>query len=382
MKIKDIVSIVTPPVKIPNTQYSTSGIYPIIDQGQDYIAGYTNDAGKTITGNFILFGDHTCAVKLSPHTFAQGADGLKILKCKDGFDTGYIYYAIRAMNYNDGKYRRHWSEFKELTLPAPTLSTQRQISTSLLSIDKVINANHKLVTSAGTLINLIYNYWFVQFDFPGENGRPYKSSGGKMVYNDQLKQEIPEGWECKKLIDLFDFVRGTEVGSDAYADKKISDDYIRFWRVRDVGNDCKTWIDGNARNLTTVKPGDVVITLDGTVGKIDIDLDGAISGGLRHVVDHTNTISNATICTILQSDYIQESLRQYVSGRGSILAHASGALQHLAIPYNKNIFNKFQNIIQPMFDLMVNCKEQSKQLASLRDWLLPMLMNGQVEIKE
>lgn len=122
--------------------------------------------------------------------------------------------------------------------------------------------------------------------------------------------------------------------------------------------------------------------MDGTVGKIGIDLDGAISGGLRHVVDHTNTISNATIYTILQSDYIQESLRQYVSGRGSILAHASGALQHLAIPYDKNIFNEFQNIIQPMFGLMVNCKEESKQLASLRDWLLSMLMNRQATIKE
>lgn len=381
MKIKDIVSVVAPPAKIPIGHYLVYGRYPIIDQGQEYIAGYTNDISKTMSGDFILFGDHSCAVKLSPDIFAQGADGLKILSCKNGFNTNYVYYAMRALNYNDGKYRRHWSEFKELALPTPAISEQKQISLLPSIIDQAIRNNRELTLISERLLTTIYNYWFIQFDFPDENGRPYKSSGGKMVYNDQLKQEIPEGWECKKLIDLFDFVRGTEVGSDAYADKKISDDYIRFWRVRDVGNDCKTWIDGNARNLTTVKPGDVVITLDGTVGKIGIDLDGAISGGLRHVVDHTNTISNATIYTILQSDYAQESLKQYVSGRGSILAHASGALQHLAIPYNKNIFNKFQNIIQPMFDLMVNCKEQSKQLASLRDWLLPMLMNGQVEIK-
>ena len=228
---------------------------------------------------------------------------------------------------------------------------------------------------------LIYNYWFVQFDFPDKNGRPYKSSGGKMVYNDQLKTEIPEGWKCKSLVDLFSFDRGTEVGSSTYSDRKISDSHIQFWRVRDVGNDSSsTWVDSSSYDLTVVRPGDVVITLDGTVGKIGIDIDGAISGGLRHVVDHTDQISNATIYSILQSDYIQESLKQYVSGRGSILAHAGGALQYLHIPFNKVIFAKYQELIQPMFDLIVNCKQQSKQLASLRDWLLPMLMNGQVEV--
>lgn len=304
-------------------------------------------------------------------------------------DSLFIFYLLKLLgnkieNYASGATFKEISghTLGEISVLIPCSQVVRsKISDYLSNIDAVIENADLLSDKLASFLALLYNYWFVQFDFPDENGRPYKSSGGKMIYDNLLKQEIPEGWECKKLIGLFDFVRGTEVGSDAYADKKISDDYIRFWRVRDVGNNCKTWIDGNARNLTTVKPGDVVITLDGTVGKIGIDLDGAISGGLRHVVDHASAISSAAIYTILQSDYVQESLRQYVSGRGSILAHASGALQHLAIPYDKNIFNKFQNIIQPTFNLMINSKEQSKQLASLRDWLLPMLMNGQVEIK-
>lgn len=308
-------------------------------------------------------------------------------------DHKYIYYHLLCLYKNNTFFNFETKTngihnlmlrqaLSSIPTPSASIEYQRAVSTLLYRIDKTTTHSKRVLDLLARLISSIYDYWFVQFDFPDENGRPYKSSGGKMVYNDQLKQEIPEGWECKKLTDLFDFVRGTEVGADAYADKKISDSYIRFWRVRDVGDDCKTWIDGNANNLTIVKPGDVVITLDGTVGKIGIDLDGAISGGLRYTVDHTGVISNATIYTILQSDYVQESLKQYVSGRGSILAHASGALQHLAIPYDKNIFSKFQNTIQPMFDLMINCKEESKQLVSLRDWLLPMLMNGQVEIKE
>ena len=367
---------------------SNTGSYPVYNGGMT-ASGYTDKFN--IDANQIIIsqgGESAGFVNYITAPFWAGAHCYVVQPTTEAIDKRYLYFYLKSMQRYLQESRTgssipglSKSKLSQFTVQVPSIAKQKTASGILTNIENAISLNNDFLEICSKVTELLYDYWFVQFDFPDENGRPYKSSGGKMIYNDQLKQEIPEGWECKKLTDLFDFVRGTEVGSDAYADKKISDDYIRFWRVRDVGNDCKTWIDGNACNLMTVKPGDVVITLDGTVGKIGIDLDGAISGGLRHVVDHTNTISNATICAILQSDYVQESLRQYVSGRGSILAHASGALQHLAIPYDKNIFNKFQNTIQSMFDLMINCKEQSKQLASLRDWLLPMLMNGQVEIK-
>lgn len=368
---------------------SSTGSYPVYNGGMT-ASGYTDkfntDANQIIVSQG---GESAGFVNYITAPFWAGAHCYVVQPATDKIDKRYLYFYLKSMQRYLQESRTgssipglSKSKLSQFPVQVPSIAEQKTASGILTNIENAISLNDDLLKMCSKVAEMLYDYWFVQFNFPDENGRPYKSSGGKMVYNEQLKQEIPEGWKCKKLIDLFDFMRGTEVGSDAYADKKISDDYIRFWRVRDVGNDCKTWIDGNARNLTVVKPGDVVITLDGTVGKIGIDLDGAISGGLRHVVDHTNTISNATICAILQSDYVQESLRQYVSGRGSILAHASGALQHLAIPYDKNIFNKFQNIIQPMFDLMINSKEQSKQLASLRDWLLPMLMNGQVEIRE
>lgn len=364
------------------------GKYPVYNGGMT-ASGYT-DKSNTQANQIIVSqgGESAGFVNYITVPFWAGAHCYIIQPSTYSIDKRYLYFYLKSMQNHlqgsrTGSSIPGLSKSKLSSFPVlvPEISKQKKISNTLERIEDLARLNDRTTQTCSDIIRFIYDYWFVQFDFPDENGRPYKFSGGKMVYNEQLKQEIPDGWEYKKLTDLFDFIRGTEVGSDTYADKKISDGYMRFWRVRDVGNDCKTWIDGNARNLTTVKPGDVVITLDGTVGKIGIDLDGAISGGLRHVVDHTNAISNATIYTILQSDYVQESLRQYVSGRGSILAHASGALQHLAIPYDKNIFSKFQNIIQPMFDLMINCKEESKQLASLRDWLLPMLMNGQVEIK-
>ena len=273
------------------------------------------------------------------------------------------------------------STFENIELELPDINHQNALADLLSHIDNLIINNSRLNNLCKDFVRMIYDYWFVQFDFPDENGRPYKSSGGKMVYNDQLKQEIPEGWEVKKITDLFDFERGTEVGSGQYADSKLNSSYVKFYRVRDVDDDSSTWVSID-NDLRIVKPGDVVITLDGTVGKIGIDIDGAISGGLRHAIDHSGLISNGMIWAILQSHYVQESLRRYVSGRGSILAHAGGALNDLILPCNKQIFINFQNIINPMFQLMVTCSRESKLLASLRDWLLPMLMNGQVEIKE
>lgn len=271
------------------------------------------------------------------------------------------------------------STFEHIEVDLPSLERQNALADSLSYMDDLINNNKQLSSHLSSFIQMIYDYWFVQFNFPDENGRPYKSSGGKMVYNEQLKQEIPEGWEVKRMIDLFDFERGTEVGSGQYIDNKLNDNYVKFYRVRDVGDDSSTWVSTN-NDLRIVHPGDVVITLDGTIGKIGIDIDGAISGGLRHVVDHNKLISNGMIWAILQSYYVQESLRRYVSGRGSILAHAGGAINDLQTPYDKQTFINFQNIINPMFELMVVCSRESRLLASLRDWLLPMLMNGQVRI--
>ena len=386
MKIKDIVSIVTPPAKIPNTQYSTSGIYPIIDQGQDYIAGYTNDAGKTITGNFILFGDHTCAVKLPPRTFAQGADGLKILKCKDGFDTGYIYYAIRAMNYNDGKYRRHWSEFKELTLPTPTLSAQRQISTPLLSIDKVINANHKLITSADALINLIYNYWFVQFDFPGENGRPYKSSGGKMIYDNLLKQEIPEGWKAVKFSSIAKIISGFPFKSDNYVNSgKYKVITIRNVQDGSIDSSTANSIDSLPDNLPdecVLSIDDLLISLTGNVGRCGLVFENNLLLNQRVgklVVDHELN-KDFAISTISS---LQQRKRMEQLSNGSSQANLSpiqAADFYIALP-PQALLNKFNSTARPARQLSLSIQQESKQLASLRDWLLPMLMNGQVEIR-
>ena len=388
MKIKDIVSVVAPPAKIPIGHYLVYGRYPIIDQGQEYIAGYTNDISKTMSGDFILFGDHSCAVKLSPDIFAQGADGLKILSCKNGFNTNYVYYAMRTLNYNDGKYRRHWSEFKELALPTPAISEQKQISLLPSIIDQAIRNNRELTLISERLLTTIYNYWFVQFDFPDENGQPYKSSGGKMVYNEQLKQEIPEGWEVSNLLDT-SMAALIKPGINKFCSTKT---YLATGDV--IG--------------TSIKDNSAKITFDNRETRANMQpvansiWFAKMKDSIKHIVvtDKSDDLINDHIfstgfCGFRASENCLGFLAAYISQPQfeiikDSLAH--GATQKAVsnsdlsnikiIEPPTDILCKFEHIVKPMLYLMNSCRQESKLLASLRDWLLPMLMNGQVEIKE
>ncbi len=379
--IDNICATVNPPQKLETTEYQADGEFPIIDQSQSDVAGYTNNIASTLPpDNYILFGDHTCTLKFINKRFAQGADGLKILKCANGVDPKYIYYAMKSLNFKTERYKRHWSEFKQLSVPIPSLDTQHKIAGILSALDDKIELNDKINRKLNELARLIYDYWFVQFDFPDENGRPYRTSGGKMVYNDPLKHEIPEGWAVKPLDKILAFNRGTEPGSKAYLDTKKNDTCIKFHRVGDMLGDCTTWIDSNKFKLYRVKPGDVLVSFDATIGRIATCVDGAISGGIRHIYDPDKNISDAFIWQLFQSQKIQDQMLQFVSGRGSSLAHAGGVIKELAIPYNMATIQKYQSIVNPMYQLYINNQLESRQLAQLRDWLLPMLMNGQVVV--
>lgn len=380
--IDRICTTVTPPAKLLDSNFLSSGEYPVIDQSQTYIAGYTNNIASTLPpDDYILFGDHTCILKFTHKRFAQGADGLKILKCIDSVYPKYVYYAMKSLNFRAERYKRHWSEFKQLSIPVPKLDTQHKIAGVLSALDDKIELNDKINKKLNELARLIYDYWFVQFDFPDEHGRPYRASGGKMVYNDLLKCEIPAGWTVEHLDKILTFQRGTEPGSKAYLSNKTSESCIKFHRVGDMLGNCTTWIDGSIYKLYRVKPSDVLVSFDATIGRISTCIDGAISGGIRHIYDPSERISSAFIWQLFQSQRIQDQMLQFVSGRGSSLAHAGGVIEDLAMAYNAVLIHKYQSIIDPMYRLYVNNQLESQQLAQLRDWLLPMLMSGQVVVK-
>lgn len=147
VNIMQVIEIVKPNEKIQKHEYLTSGKYPIIDQSQEYIAGYTDkDKGIiTIDDSVIVFGDHTCTLKLVDFSFFQGADGIKILKPKDNVNVNFIYYYLLNYGTTPDGYNRHFSKLKRLEIPIPPLYIQQQIVDEIEQYQKIIDGAKQVI---------------------------------------------------------------------------------------------------------------------------------------------------------------------------------------------------------------------------------------------
>lgn len=145
----NIFNVISPPKKIVQSNYMISGKYPIIDQSQEYISGWTNDEEAIIHREYplIIFGDHTCVFKLVKQSFAQGADGIKILEVNKKFYEEFIYYYLQNIPINSNEYKRHYSILKEFDIKFPDKKSgeQQKIADCLASIDSIIEIQVKKI---------------------------------------------------------------------------------------------------------------------------------------------------------------------------------------------------------------------------------------------
>ena len=146
-KIEALIETITPPVKIQKSGFGKTGRYPIIDQSQNEIAGWTDDESALIRPRkpLVIFGDHTCTVKLTDTPFAQGADGIKILQTVDTLEPRFLYYALRVNPLESNGYRRHFSKLKEYEMPLPPLEVQQEIVAEIEGYQKVIDGARAVV---------------------------------------------------------------------------------------------------------------------------------------------------------------------------------------------------------------------------------------------
>ncbi|MBA3966606.1 MAG: N-6 DNA methylase [Nitrospirales bacterium] len=140
-KLELLVETITPPCKIQKTAFGTRGRFPIIDQSQERIAGWTDDETALVRPRkpLVIFGDHTCAVKLVETPFAQGADGIKILQTVETLDPRYLFQVIRARPLESAGYQRHYSLLKEMEIPLPPMEMQKEIVAEIDGYQKVID---------------------------------------------------------------------------------------------------------------------------------------------------------------------------------------------------------------------------------------------------
>ena len=270
------------------------------------------------------------------------------------------------------------NELGNFPIYIPDLKTQQSIAAVLSALDKKIALNKQINARLEEMAKTLYDYWFVQFDFPDANGKPYKSSGGEMVFDETLKRKIPKGWEVKSLNQVADIVMGQSPDGASY---NLEQEGTIFFQ----GSTDFDWRFPNVRQYTTsptrfAQKGDILLSVRAPVGDLNISpFECCIGRGLAAL--RSKSGNNSFLFYVMK--YFKTVFeRRNTEGTtfGSITKDDLHSLK-LVAPAD-NVLEKYNEIASKYDEMIFIRSQQSHQLTQLRDFLLPMLMNGQVSVAE
>ncbi len=332
-------------------------------------------------------------------------------------DTDYLYHFLtndETLNYLQKRAENRIGSFPQITFDVlktlqiwlPDIAVQKSIAKVLSDLDAKIELNNKINQELEAMAKTLYDYWFVQFEFPfdfaqgmpysphsegcpqdGVVGKPYKTSGGKMAWNKELKREIPEGWEVKDLSEVTSSImRGIspkyldEGGICVLNQKCIRDQEVKFEFGRRHDHELKS------ASSKLIQYGDVLVnsTGFGTLGRVAIvkrlqEQTTAVDSHITIVRCENESIKKLFLgysMLIRQSEI--EGLAEGSTGQTELSRVNLGQLKMVIPPIESQ--SRFEKFSEPLIQKMAVNEAENQQLASLRDWLLPMLMNGQVTV--
>ena len=334
--------------------------------------------------------------KENDEVIIHGMNLLRIQTKADILDCTYAYYFFKSPYFKKCVDRRRTdavnqssiniTNISDIDIDLPSLEEQKRIASVLATLDQKIALNRQINQNLEALAKQLYDYWFVQFDFPDENGKPYKFSGGAMVYNEQLKREIPKGWEVKKVNSVCSFNKRSSNGQYTspifYLDTaNITDNQIEKLQLLDPNID---EIPSRARRH--VVEGDIVYS--------------TVRPNLRHFGLLYNPKNNLIVSTGFATItanwsafryYIYQFLKQeeIIDKLHSIAMSAVSSypsinpsdIQNLdiVIPHDR-LIEMYAKSVNAIYASLENNSQENSDLIKQRDELLPLLMNGQVTL--
>ena len=279
-----------------------------------------------------------------------------------------------------------------IEIPLPEISIQKRIATILMEINSKIETNKKINKELEVMAKELYDYWFVQFDFPGANGKPYKSSGGKMSFNSILKRDIPEGWEIKSINDFCTSYRGVSYDKSDLLDGPEGG--VLVLRGNNIDGNTLVYDDNVAYVLPSfvepeqkIKKHDIIMTMS--------------SGSKEHVgkctmfqsdSEHTygafmTKFTPESECPFfayrsMLSDFFKSKIK-YICGGTGINNLTNQTFDEILFPFPpKDVLKEFEKLLTPIYEKVGKNNDEIFKFTALRDELLPMLMNGQVRVKD
>ena len=369
------------------------GNYPIISSSgiSGYHSEYKVDGEGLVTGRYGTLGEmYYVNGKYWPHNTALYVTDFK------GNYAKYVYYLMKCLGNLKTSDKStvpgiNRNDLHEIIVPFLSHEFQKPIADFLFQIDTKIELNNRINAELEAMAKTLYDYWFVQFDFPDANGKPFKTSGGKMVWSEELKREVPDGWRIGELSDIADLIRGVSYDK---TDIKTSDSkgVVPILRATNVsGNviDLQNMVyvtEGNVSTKQFLNKYDILITMS--------------SGSIDHIGKNgffyfDSKVSYGTFCAKLvardnyrfylysytQSDFMFQTIKNECLGTN--INNLNSSLVNgfkIVIPAN-HLVSEFNTRVSNAFEKIGNNIKENQKLAELRDWLLPMLMNGQVKVK-
>jgi type I restriction enzyme S subunit len=319
---------------------------------------------------------------------AFGSTEFIVLRAKADTDKDYVYYlarspffrkrAISCMEGTSGRKRVNENSLKLQELPVPGKSEQIRISTLLSTLDAKIDLNNRINAELERLARTVYDYWFLQFDFPGADGRPYRSSGGEMKLDVETGWMIPKNWDIRSLADIANITMGqSPPGASLNLDKNGTVFY----------QGCTDFTDRFPVNrLFTTEPkrmaaaGDILLSVRAPVGTLNIaNEDCCIGRGVAALSSKTGH-DDFLFYVLSYLKIIFDRRNTDGTTFGSITKTDLHGLKVVVPPIQ--VLDNFRSLVNPGSEMINNNSYESRHLSALRDWLLPLLMSGEVVVEE
>ena len=293
------------------------------------------------------------------------------------------YFRKTIINHTTMTLRASFNEsmFSYLEVYLPDYDEQVRIGDFLYKLDQKIAINNQINEELEAMAKTLYDYWFVQFDFPDENGKPYKSSGGKMVYNDQLKREIPEGWGVDSLWNIATFYNG--LAMQKFRPASETAESLPVIKIREMFSGFSKDTEKASIDIpkeAVVESGDILFSWSAT---LEVIFWGGEKGALnQHIFKVTSEK--------YPKSFIYNELRSYLKVFKTIAELRKTTMGHITQDHLKqamiivppsDLIDEIDNRISLILKQQLDLKQQNQELTQLRDWLLPMLMNGQVRVE-
>lgn len=314
-------------------------------------------------------------------------------RVKSSWNPWYVYYYFRFI-YDQGvffnfegktsglKNLQMDNAFSSIEIEEFDRSIQDKVANAILDLDTKIAINHQINRKLEAMAKQLYDYWFIQFDFPDANGRPYKTSGGKMVWNETLKREIPEGWEVKNLPYIASFTNGLACQRFRPTGDDCGLPVIKISNMHGEKSNEKEFVKSDIPESVKVYDGDILFSWSAS---LEVIIWAYGIGGLnQHIfkVTEKNGYSKYFVYHKLLG-YVDQ-FRRIAQARKTTMGHITS--DHLnqstiEIPDNEIIYKSFDKEVAPIYSQIISNSQEVIKLQGLKDFILPLLMTGQVTIE-